>query len=103
MPTITHKRRKRQPKKEIKRTVDNSKIYNSQDWRKASIAFRSIRENQFCVICFAKGVYTVAQEVDHIKPITQGGDIWDRSNWQPICTIHHRQKSGREAHPRFNQ
>jgi 5-methylcytosine-specific restriction protein A len=103
MPTITHKRRKRQPEKVISRRVDNSETYNSQRWRRTSKSFLSERENAFCVICLQQGRYTVATITDHVNPITQGGAIWDRSNWQPICKTHHNQKSGREAHSRFNR
>lgn len=103
MPTITHKRRKRQPKKEITRTVDNSDVYNSARWRNGAKPYFSERENAFCVVCLEQGRYTPATVRDHKRPINQGGAIWDRSNWQPLCVTHHNQKSGREAHPRFNQ
>jgi 5-methylcytosine-specific restriction endonuclease McrA len=103
MPTITHKRRKRQPEKIISRKVDNSDIYNSSEWRRARKAFKSQRENAFCVKCLELGIYTVTYAVDHIIPITQGGSVWDRSNWQPLCKTHHNQKSGREAHSHFDR
>jgi 5-methylcytosine-specific restriction endonuclease McrA len=98
MPTITHKRRKRQYQRVITRTVDNSDIYNSSAWRKARRAHLLDPTNALCVKCLELGRYEVATVLDHIVPITQGGAVWDRENWQPLCTTHHNQKSGREAH-----
>lgn len=103
MPTITHKRRKRQGARVITRSIDNSHIYNRKAWRKQSKAFLSEPDNSLCAICLEQGRYTIATETDHVKPITQGGAIWDRSNWQPICKTHHAQKSGREGSARFNK
>lgn len=103
MPTITHKRRKRQGQRVITRMVDNSKVYNSTAWRNARQAYLSNLTNAFCVKCMELGRHEVATVVDHIVPITQGGAIWDTNNWQPLCTVHHNQKSGKESHSHFNR
>jgi 5-methylcytosine-specific restriction protein A len=103
MPTITHKRRKRQGERVIGRTVDNSDLYNSTAWRKARKAFLSDRNNALCVRCLEVGRYEVATVVDHINPITQGGAMWDVNNWQPLCMVHHNQKSGKESHSHFTK
>jgi 5-methylcytosine-specific restriction enzyme A len=44
--------------------------------------------------------HALADEVDHIKPISQGGDEWKWSNLASICIPHHRDKTRREAHER---
>ena len=42
-----------------------------------------------------KGLVTVALEVDHIKPLSQGGKD-ERANYQPICLPCHVRKSAEE-------
>ena len=75
--------------------------YNSSAWRKDRKAHLSL--NPLCEICLSKEVYTAATVSDHKDPINQGGDPWAWSNRQALCSTCHNQKSGREAHSRFDK
>jgi 5-methylcytosine-specific restriction protein A len=75
---------------------DNYPFYNSKRWRKVSSGFRQCYP--LCEICEEAGLVVAAQCVDHIKPISQGGDKWSWANLQSLCNSCHARKSGREAH-----
>jgi 5-methylcytosine-specific restriction endonuclease McrA len=44
-----------------------------------------------------------ADEVDHIVPVSAGGDVFDLSNVQALCKSHHSQKTRREVNARRTQ
>lgn len=54
-------------------------IYDSQRWRKLRKSY--LQRNPVCVMCDRGAKY-----LDHILPISQGGDIWDEDNLQGLCT-----------------
>lgn len=55
-----------------------------------------MRDQGLCQACLRKGVVTPAQEVDHIKPIAEGGrDI--ESNLEAICKPCHKVKTQAES------
>ena len=55
-----------------------------------------MRDNHLCQECLKDGIYTHANEVDHIKPkYLGGGDSY--SNLQAICSRHHKIKTLKEA------
>jgi len=63
-------------------------------WRKESKAY--LKANPLCVECQAQGRITLGTDVDHIKPHKGDMDLfWRRSNWQTLCSVHHKAKSGR--------
>ena len=68
-----------------------TRIYSSKPWRNLRDAVLS--ENPLCVHCKEQGRVTAAQEVDHIEPITHGGDPWDWDNLQPLCKSCHSRKT----------
>jgi 5-methylcytosine-specific restriction endonuclease McrA len=39
----------------------------------------------------------LATEVDHIKPLAEGSDRYDRNNLQSLCDHHHRIKTTADA------
>jgi 5-methylcytosine-specific restriction protein A len=78
------------------RKHDNSKVYNSRRWRKHRKVYLTIYP--LCVECEKEGKITIADVLDHIKTIANGGDIWGYDNVQGVCHSHHNKKSGREAH-----
>ncbi len=83
------------------RKSGNQKFYNSTAWRKLRAWF--IVQFPLCKPCLKKNKYTDctrkgAGVVDHVKPINEGGAPLDPENLQTLCTMHHNQKSGREAH-----
>ena len=49
-----------------------------------------------CAICSV----APATEIDHITPVSQGGDFWDLDNWQGACSPCHKRKSDRERRGR---
>lgn len=54
------------------------------------------RANWLCVACDAAGRTRPADEVDHIKPLEDGGNN-HQSNLQALCRECHREKTNREA------
>jgi len=86
-----------------KRVVD--KQYNSHERDKAAASFYSkdarwlaIRKKKLqatptCEEC----KFEKATTVDHIKPISQGGDKYDWNNLQSMCRRCHSSKSAREG------
>lgn len=58
-----------------------------QEWRE-----RILSNEPLCRHCRAKGITTVAQEVDHIIPLEHGGG-YSHDNAQPLCTPCHKAKT----------
>jgi 5-methylcytosine-specific restriction protein A len=57
-------------------------------WRKARAGY--LKSHPHCTMCARMGLEVAATVVDHIK--RHGGDqalFWDKSNWQPLCQVHH--------------
>ena len=70
---------------------ERNKFYQTTQWRKLRNMF--IKENPLCVEC-----EDIARVVDHITPISDGGDALSWQNLQSMCHKCHNSKSGREAH-----
>lgn len=82
--------RKPRPKAEKARLFN----YSQKRWEKASIRYR--KENPLCVLCLKDGRPEPATCVDHIVPISRGGQAWDQNNWQSLCDRHHKRKTIKE-------
>ncbi len=78
------------PKRKAKPWGKNQKLYSSHRWRTARLHY--LADNPICCKCDR-----TATVVDHIVPITNGGSVWDKKNWQPMCRHHHNSKSARES------
>jgi len=78
-------------RKPFERENSNSSFYNSRKWRKARKAY--LDANPLCVNCQAIDVVCVANVVDHIVPINKGGEKFDESNFQSLCSSCHNRKS----------
>ena len=63
-------------------------------WRKVRNHF--IQQHPLCAHCLKNGEATLAQEVDHILPLSQGG-THDESNLQSLCKSCHSRKSAKEG------
>lgn len=64
-------------------------------WRKVRLSY--LRENPLCVECLKKEIITPATIIDHIEPHKGNRELfWDKSNWQPLCKMHHDVKTGKE-------
>jgi 5-methylcytosine-specific restriction protein A len=48
-----------------------------------------------CADCTAEGRVSLAEELDHRVPLSQGGRD-DESNFQGLCVAHHRSKTERD-------
>lgn len=83
-------------KKVRRQKVDNSKFYQSKQWRRVRKLY--VTENPLCEHCEKRGIITEVQEVDHIKPLRLGGAKFDFENLQSLCKSCHGRKSGKEAH-----
>ena len=60
------------------------------------IRARHLAANPLCVTCFAKGVITVGQQVDHVQPLwAEGKD--DDDNRQTLCIPCHKDKTLSES------
>lgn len=60
---------------------------------------RWLMANPLCIACQAEGRVAAGQEVDHRIPLWAGGED-DESNYQSLCTEHHKAKTAREAKDR---
>lgn len=60
-------------------------------------ARRYLARHSLCVECRRQGRIVTASVVDHVVP--HKGDqrlFWDEGNWQPLCSMHHSQKTAGE-------
>ena len=65
--------------------VNREPRYSSKKWRTMRALY--LRENPLCIDC-----NELANVVDHITPVTQGGDFWG-GPFQPMCDSCHARKS----------
>lgn len=69
----------------------------SKDWQKVRTqAFK--RDNYTCVKCG-----DVADTVDHIQELADGGDEFDLGNCQSLCTPCHKEKTAAFLSARFRK
>jgi 5-methylcytosine-specific restriction endonuclease McrA len=71
------------------------RVYDTQRWRK--LRLHVLRRDPICVACDANGILSEAKEVDHIKPLSEGGNAFDTSNLQGLCKSCHSAKTMRES------
>ena len=69
----------------------NNPIYQSKHWK--SDRKLHLMMNPLCRLCKEEGKTTLATVSDHIKPINQGGSVWDWANRQPLCAHHNAIKT----------
>lgn len=55
-------------------------------WQRVAAAYK--KAHPYCVVCGEP-----VEQVDHIVPISQGGDRLKWSNLQSLCATHHSQKT----------
>lgn len=73
------------------RTPDAVKLYHSAKWLRTRE--KVLARDPICKVCDD----ALSTQVDHIKPLSQGGDPWDIDGLQGICVPCHARKSGRES------
>lgn len=74
---------------ERRRAKTTDPFYLSPEWRKYTRWWLS--QHPLCASCKRPG-----RIVDHIKPISEGGERLDPANTQTMCSRCHNQKTGRE-------
>ena len=67
----------------------------SRGYRRAVRRF--LAGNPMCRVCEDEGLFTIAEEMDHIKPCGDSLELlWNKENWQPICRYCHEKKTASE-------
>lgn len=67
-------------------------------WRRFRKWF--IARNPLCGHCEKEGLTRLARELDHIKPLDEGGALLDAENVQGLCHRHHRIKTEQDKRRR---
>jgi len=70
-------------------------FYSSAAWLKLRNYKRSV--NPICEHCIKFNLITPFHTIDHIKPISEGGEALDLSNLQSLCKQCHAIKTGKET------
>lgn len=70
-------------KKQFSRDSETVSNYHTTRWRKLRQIV--LNANPLCVICKSKGITKFADTVDHINPVSKGGDFWAMNNLQSTC------------------
>ena len=68
-----------------------SNIYDLKAWK--TLRANMLACEPMCVHCAARGIHKFASEVDHIVPISKGGDAFDPDNLQCLCESCHSRKT----------
>jgi 5-methylcytosine-specific restriction endonuclease McrA len=74
------------PETEISRGSARDRGYDAR-WQQFSASYR--RKNPFCIFCMQENSYGLCDVVDHIIPLSDGGDKYADDNLQPCCNKHH--------------
>jgi len=67
-----------------------TRFYDTARWQKCRRM--QLSRSPMCEACLTKP----AKHVDHIVPVSRGGDIWRSSNWQSLCQDCHNAKTAAE-------
>jgi 5-methylcytosine-specific restriction enzyme A len=73
----------------------DKKFYDSALWKRAREDV--LRHEPWCRECVKTGRATLANVVDHIVRLRDGGDRLDRANLAPLCAVCHNEKRSRES------
>lgn len=90
MPNYPERKIKKERKPFENKPVERSGEYNTRAWQKLRMSI--LMDEPLCRKC----KINAASVVDHIKPVRQGGEFWERDNLQPLCKWCHNSKSGKE-------
>jgi len=86
---------RKQSQKEYNRTKrKGNDFYHSAQWRKLRAWY--VKQNPLCVFCKAEGRATPVKIVDHIIPLTAGGQALSVDNLQSTCLPHHNKKTAED-------
>lgn len=62
--------------------------YKLNKWKEASAQFKILNP-----LCSTPGCNGATHSTDHKRPISDGVDPWDQSNWQALCYDCHKKKT----------
>jgi len=68
-----------------------NQFYSRRPWRE--LREYVLSQNPICVMCQSRGLTVLAEEVDHIVPMSKGGEPYDLDNLQPLCKSCHSRKT----------
>lgn len=71
----------------------DDRLYSLAAWKRLRAAF--LRAHPLCVECGAIGTI-----VDHVRPVRDGGAVYDPDNLQTLCVRDHNAKTMREINAR---
>ena len=78
-----------------------SRFYDSSAWRRFARRVL-LDERPLCRICEDAGRSVLAEHVDHIVPLSEGGEALDASNLQPLCAPCHSRKTAADQGKRVS-
>ncbi len=78
-----------------KRIVANNPLYASTKWRKYRQAILMRRGGQ-CESCGTIPLFDRELHIDHIRPIAEGGEVYNEANLQILCIQCHGKKTAGE-------
>lgn len=67
-------------------------IYHSTRWRKLTAWYKMNHP-----VCEMEGCTQPSKYTDHIKPISEGGDIWNEQNLQALCVSCNAKKTAKQS------
>ncbi|MCK9570033.1 HNH endonuclease [Candidatus Pacearchaeota archaeon] len=77
-----------------KQQQHDKNISYGRRWKAARLAY--LIEHPLCQDCLARGKTVPAQDVDHVTPLSQGGERLDSGNFRSLCRkCHNRKTHGR--------
>ena len=86
--------RERERETHGRRHHEHPRIYHLLRWK--MLRRRRLLANPICQDCGER----LAEEVDHVQAIEDGGDAWDFDNTQGLCSSCHARKTAREVRRR---
>lgn len=78
-----------------RRIVANNPLYASKKWRKYRQALL-MRRGSSCEVCGNVPLFDRELHVDHIRPIAEGGEVYNEANLQILCIQCHGKKTAGE-------
>jgi 5-methylcytosine-specific restriction protein A len=72
-----------------------ARVYASYRWQR--VRLQVLRDEPCCRSCASQGRSELATQVDHVVPLVVDiSRAFDPTNLQPLCSMHHAQKSAAE-------
>ena len=100
MPRIEKKKRAYEPGRQPAAvqpasTYGRDERYHTPAWRQLRLTI--LEREPICRTCRYVDRISRATQIDHIRPVTAGGDFYDAENLQPLCASCHSSKSAKEG------